>query len=143
MERINIEREKCAACLTCVVTCTDVHSQDAGASSISYNSRGYITTGADSVCTPVYCRCCNEPECVATCMSGALYKNPTNGHVMYDKERCGKCYMCVMSCPYGLPRLSNTPKPEIVRCNFCIGIADSPSCAAVCPTGAISVKEVG
>ena len=142
MKRINIEREKCQACLTCISVCADVHTKDKKSVAFSYDSRGYIVHQDDGICTPVYCRCCDSPECAATCMSGALQKDLKTGRVFYDKERCGKCFMCVVCCPYGLPRVSQTLEQEIVRCDFCIGVASSPSCVSACPTGAISIKEV-
>jgi len=104
-------------------------------------SRNYLTK-AGEIPTPVICRHCNDPECVATCMSGALQKNPASGHVFYDKERCGKCFMCVMCCPYGLPRPDVATRSEVVRCTFCKGLSDTPNCAASCPSETLTVREV-
>ena len=142
MKRINIEREKCQACLTCISVCADIHSENQNSTKFSCNSRGYIIHQKDGNCTPIYCRCCNDPECVATCMSGALQKDFKTGRIFYDKERCGKCFMCVICCPYGLPRVSETSEQEIIRCDACVGIGGGFSCAAACPTGALSIKEV-
>ena len=104
-------------------------------------SRNYNTL-AGNYSTPIICRHCDVPECVATCMSGALQKHPKSNHVIYDKAQCGQCFMCVMSCPYGLPRPDIESRTEVIRCHFCIGIAEGPSCAASCPVGTLSVVEV-
>ena len=36
--------------------------------------------------TPIFCRHCDQPECVMSCMSGALSKDPETGHVQYDEK---------------------------------------------------------
>jgi carbon-monoxide dehydrogenase iron sulfur subunit len=146
LKRIFIEREKCEACFTCMVVCLNVHRKEPGNIDdlplfSDIESRNY-TTYAGGYSTSVICRHCDDPECVATCMSGALQKNPKSKLVSYNKERCGKCFMCVMCCPYGLPRPDNATRSEVIRCNFCKGIAGGPSCVAFCPTNTITIMEV-
>jgi carbon-monoxide dehydrogenase iron sulfur subunit len=82
LKRIYIEREKCLGCLTCVYICMNVHRKDRGDLDTlpfftDIESRGYISY-SDGYSTPIYCRHCDDPECVATCMSGALQKKPGN-----------------------------------------------------------------
>jgi carbon-monoxide dehydrogenase iron sulfur subunit len=134
LKRIFVEREKCLACLTCMVVCVDASHRKAenldGQRGIdSIEPRNY-TTHAKGYSMTLICRHCNDPECVTT------------RHVIYDKERCGQCFMCVMSCPYGLPRPDIASRTEVIRCHFCIGIAEGPSCAASCPVGTLTVVEV-
>ena len=146
MKRIFIDREKCLACLTCMVVCVDsYHNREEIADSrwtdIEIESRNY-TKFADGYSMTIVCRHCSDPECVTTCMSGALKKSPVSGHITYEKERCGQCFMCVMCCPYGLPKPDIKSNTEVIRCNFCNDAARGPSCAASCPTGALTVMEV-
>ena len=146
MKRIYIEREKCQGCLTCMFVCMNVHRKDQGVVEdlpfdSGIESRNY-STFAGKYSTPVICRHCSDPECVATCMSGALHKDPKSGHVNYDPDRCGQCFMCVMCCPYGLPRPDRGAGTQVIRCHFCSGIAQGPSCAQACPSGALSVQGV-
>ena len=148
MKRIFIEREKCMACWTCRVVCINVHRREPGNFDdiplfvfAGTESRNYVANTGKGF-TPILCRHCDEPECLAACMSGALHKNPTSGHMAYDKERCGQCFMCVMSCPYGVPKPDSASRSEVIRCNFCKGYADGPSCAAACPTETLTVREV-
>ena len=146
MRRVFIEREKCQICLSCMIACMTAHRKEPSSDYDLYNnksieSRNYIRY-QDGNSAPVFCRHCDDPECAAACMSGALQKNPESGHVLYDKERCGQCFMCVMSCHFGLPRPDSVSRSEMVKCDFCTGIADSPSCASACPTETITVKEV-
>ena len=148
MKRIFIDRDKCQACMTCMIVCSGVQPRDIvgdGDEAIWFlygiESRNYITY-ANGYSTPIICRHCDDPECVATCMSGALQKNRKTGHVYYDKKRCGKCFMCIMCCPYGVTKPEFESKSEVIRCNFCNGIAETPRCAASCPMEAIAVKDV-
>ena len=74
---------------------------------------------------PIFCRHCDEPECVISCMSGALTKNPEDGHVYYDREKCGSCFMCVMNCPYGGSEPDDATKSIVIKCDFCKDLAES------------------
>ena len=74
-------------------------------------------------------------------MSGALYKDEETGHVKYDDSKCGSCFMCVMNCPYGIPKISEDRK-RIIKCDFCSDRPEGPACVAACPKQAIYVEEV-
>ena len=90
---------------------------------------------------PLFCRHCQDAGCVNACMSGALTKDPETGLVKYDRTKCAGCYMCVMNCKFGIPQ-PDVSLHYMVKCDFCEGISDTPSCVKACPTGAIYVKEV-
>lgn len=147
MKRIFIEREKCDGCLSCNLACMLAHSDtstslyDLNLTDPANETRNFIKV-SDGKYTPIFCRHCALPECVASCMSGALSKDEESGHVLYDKERCGQCFMCVMNCPFGLPKPDTVTHSMVVKCDFCTGISDTPSCVAACPNNAIVVKEV-
>ena len=68
----------------------------------------------------MFCRHCEQPECVMSCMSGALKKDEKTGHVQYDAEKCGSCFMCVMNCPYGVLKPDETTHTKVIKCDFCI-----------------------
>ena len=76
-----------------------------------------------------------------SCMSGALYRDVETGHVLYKEERCGACFMCVMNCPYGIPK-PDVGRTKIIKCDFCNDRAEGPACVAACPKRAIYVEEV-
>ena len=105
MKRIIIDAEKCDGCKSCSLACMQAHRTDEGdiytldLNDPSNESRNYIYRQPDGSYRPIFCRHCDEPECVLSCMSGALTKDPESGHVFYDKEKCGSSYMCVMNCP--------------------------------------------
>lgn len=92
MYRIKIDRSRCIGCLTCVTACVVSHETESG------DARNRVTIDSDTKPAPIFCRHCERPECVYTCMTGAMKKNPVTGYVEYDKEQCASCYMCT-----GLP----------------------------------------
>lgn len=136
MQRIKIDREKCIGCLTCASACMISHD--------SNESRTRITVDRDGKYAPIFCRHCEKPECVYTCMTGAMKKNPETGFVEYDKDQCASCYMCIMACPYGVLKADSETYKEIMKCDMCQSTeSKTPQCVANCPMGAITLEEVG
>lgn len=149
MKRIFIDKKLCDGCKNCSLACMNAHREDGGDSIFTLNlsdpaneTRNFIKLDGDGKYTPIFCRHCTDPDCVRACMSGALAKDPETGHVTYDEKRCAACYMCVMSCPYGLPKPDRVSHKKVIKCDFCAGKADSPSCVSACPKKAIYVEEV-
>ena len=91
--------------------------------------------------SPIFCRHCDVPDCAASCMSGALQKNMETGLVEYNEEKCAACYMCVMSCRYGVPAITPDRK-RVIKCDFCQHLEEGPACVRACPKRAIEVREV-
>ncbi len=87
-----------------------------------------------------------ENEIFYTCMTGAMKKNPETGYVEYDKEQCASCYMCIMSCPYGILKYDSIHQKEIMKCNMCVHRSEdgsaNPMCVEKCPMQAITLEEV-
>jgi len=120
-------------------------------------SRNLILINAQNKFVPLFCRHCDNPECVSSCMSGALVKNSVcglvkdpvsglvkdsaGGLVHYDADKCAACFMCVMNCPYGVIK-PDTTKTKVIRCDFCAQRGGEPSCVKVCRSEAIYVQEV-
>lgn len=105
-------------------------------------SRNRVVINSEMKSSPIFCRHCDLPECAYTCMSGAMRKDMETGNVLYDKEKCTSCYMCVMACPYGVLRADARTKKEILKCDMCKDNPNGPNCVAKCPMGAITVEEV-
>lgn len=148
MERIFIDAAKCDGCRNCFVACMQAHRRDSGSiydldlTDPQNESRNRIVRGSDGTYTPIFCRHCDQPECVMSCMSGALKKDKETGLVLYDETRCGSCFMCVMNCPYGVLKADTSTSTKVIKCDFCMEHKAQPSCAKACPTGAIYVREV-
>ena len=138
MKRIKIDRSKCIGCLTCVTACVVSHE--------SCDSRNRVTIDSKTKSAPIFCRHCDKPECVYTCMTGAMSKNKETGYVEYNKERCASCYMCIMACPYGVLKSDRIEHKEIMKCNMCAHRTENnqpkPMCVEKCPMSAITLEEV-
>lgn len=148
MSRIMIDRSLCQGCLNCTLACMAEHNEkgksifDLDLEDIRNESRSYIALDSEGRVAPIFCRHCDEPECVAACMSGAMTKDSSNGIVKYNKDKCASCFMCVMSCPFGVLKADDTNKKVILKCDLC-NEREIPRCVENCPSGAISLsKEV-
>lgn len=147
MKRIMIKKELCTGCLNCTVACMSEHNKNSSSfydlelDNTDNESRNHIALDSLERPVPIFCRHCKEPECVLTCMSGAMTKNDETGMVSYDETKCASCFMCVMSCPYGVLKADAKSKKVIVKCDMCGG-RDIPRCVENCPTGAIYLIEV-
>ena len=148
MKRIIIDTDKCDGCMNCSAACMQAHRNDEGSiysldlSDPKNESRNFIMRNCFGRYIPLFCRHCNDPECVTSCMSGALDKDPITGHIRYDDKKCGACFMCVMNCPYGLPKPDRATQSKVIRCDFCTGDDDGPNCVRSCPRKAIHTEEV-
>lgn len=148
MKRIFIDYEKCDGCKNCSVACMQAHRKEPGSvydldlTDPENESRNFILRDASGRYKPLFCRHCDEPECVMSCMSGALAKDIKSGHVFYDENKCGSCFMCVMNCPYGVLKPDRVTRTKVVKCDFCVNDGEEPNCVKACPKKAIFVKEV-
>jgi carbon-monoxide dehydrogenase iron sulfur subunit len=99
-------------------------------------ARNKIELDADGKLFPEFCRHCDEPSCVEACISGALTKGG-DGLVVCDQEICIGCFMCVMSCPYGMARPSVRNGARMVKCDGCRG-RETMACVDACPQRCLS-----
>jgi len=145
VKRIFINQELCQGCRNCQLACMAGHTAE---QSVLYldledpanRAWNFIEAGPHGP-APILCRHCDEPACVIACMSGALTKNSATGTVDQDPEKCAGCWMCVMSCPFGVIRPNGRESKVAVKCDFCSG-RPFPNCVEACPTGALTLIEV-
>lgn len=147
MKRIMIEAEKCNGCKNCSLACMQAHRRegsmyDLDLLDLTNESRNTLLLDSQKNYVPLFCRHCDNPECVISCMSGALRKDLKSGHVLYDEEKCGACFMCVMNCPYGVLKPDRLTKSKVIKCDFCHENQEEPNCVKHCPNKAIYIKEV-
>jgi len=145
MKRIMIETEKCQGCKNCAIACMKAHTPDGVPFSLTdprLESRNAILLDDNKRYKPLFCRHCDSPSCVKSCMSGAMVKDSVTGHVCYDPTKCAGCFMCVMSCPFGVLKPDRATKTTIVKCDFCKDHGSEPSCVKQCKNQAIHVEEV-
>lgn len=144
MGRIYINKDLCMSCLNCVLGCMEEHNPkgktifDLDLTDPSNESRNHILLDGDRKPVPIICRHCDEPECVYTCMSGAMTKDMATGLVSYDKDKCASCFMCVMACPYGVLKPDDVNKVVVMKCDMCDG-REVPRCVENCPTGCLYI----
>ena len=148
MKRIMVDASKCDGCKSCSLACMQAHRETPGTiydldmTDAANETRNFIYKNPRGGYTPIFCRHCDQPECVMSCMSGALTKDPDTGHVHYNAEKCGSCFMCVMNCPYGVLKPDEKTHLKVIKCDFCIDKGEEPSCVKACPKEAIWVEEV-
>ncbi len=141
MKKIYPVKECCIGCHLCEVACLTAHSESNDViiawtkeRELGLDSRKQVLERG-SVCASVSCRHCDEPACIAACISGALYKDPESGRTEYDKDKCVGCWSCIMACPFGAIH-QHPVEAGIVKCDLCKG-RDGPACVEVCPNRAL------
>jgi carbon-monoxide dehydrogenase iron sulfur subunit len=136
VRRIYTNGSLCSGCRACSVACALSHF------GIADDSRGAIQILRDPVSGYEFqavCRLCEDPECVAACMSAALSRDPDTGRILFDRDRCVGCWMCVMVCPHRAT-VPDRRAGKVIICDQCEG-RDAPACVAACSTGAIVCVE--
>ncbi|MEI7896211.1 MAG: 4Fe-4S dicluster domain-containing protein [bacterium] len=86
------------------------------------------------------CMHCNEPACVAACLTKAMHKTKM-GPVTWDGDKCMGCRYCMVSCPFDSPKFEyHSANPKIQKCDMCferLKTGESPACAFNCPNEAL------
>ncbi len=144
MKRIFVRADLCTACKTCELACAVEHSQAKSMFASPLESprpmnRVFVEASNGSK-IPIFCRHCDDAPCVAACISGAMFRDPTSDAVMCDWSRCIGCWTCVMVCPYGVIG-RQLELGKAVKCDLCPG-RETPACVASCPTKALLYEEV-
>jgi len=149
MKRVFIDWEKCQGCKNCVLYCMVEKHQNASCllelklTDKKTESRNAVTLKSkEQQPVPLICRHCHEPECVNNCISGAMTKDDRSV-VNHAADKCVACYMCVMSCPYGVLKPSADENVKVLKCDRCAdGKEELPACVRGCVTGALYMEEV-
>jgi phenylglyoxylate dehydrogenase beta subunit len=85
--------------------------------------------------TAITCNQCGEPVCEDHCPTGAITKDPTDGVVRINQDKCLACGLCSLTCPYGGIDYNAAAK-QTFKCDLCGG---KPQCVEACPHQVISV----
>lgn len=132
MKKIYTNHDLCSGCRACTVACAIAHTGEADP------SRGAIQilrNAVEGYEFQAVCRQCEDPECVAACMAAALSVDPGDGGVLFDRDRCIGCWMCLMACPHHAI-VRDEPNRKAIRCDRCEG-RETPACVAACATFAV------
>jgi len=147
MKRVYPNKDFCIGCHICELACITAHSQSKDlilAYTVERGQNGVSSCKhvheAGPTCVALSCRHCDEPSCVAACISGALQKDPETGRTVYNRDKCVGCWSCLMACPYGA--IARHPlEQKIVKCDLCFDRPGGPACVAACPNKALKQEE--
>lgn len=143
-KRIRIYEEFCIGCRLCEIACIARHSKS-GVLLKAFQSEDFRPLPRVRVEEEGYvsfalqCRHCSEAPCIENCLTGALYRDGGTQAVLYDRSKCVGCWMCVLSCPFGVIRCEARERKAISKCDLCIG-RDIPACVAHCPNEALTYE---
>lgn len=132
--------ECCVGCKTCQVACKQRNQLPIG---INYRTVYTYETGqypnARMYHFAATCNHCENPACVRSCPTGAMYKSEDDGTVQHDDGVCIGCQQCVNSCPYGVPRYlpDQNISGKCYACRDTREVDGSPTCVAACGQRAI------
>jgi len=142
---------KCGGCQSCEIACAEAHGlpvpEDVPTAGVtrntSENSRMVInafSTSKGEVYRKQQCMHCNEPACVAACLTQAMYKTK-EGPVIWRGDKCMGCRYCMVSCPFDVPKFEyHSANPKIIKCDMCydkIKEGGIPTCVEICPAEAL------
>jgi carbon-monoxide dehydrogenase iron sulfur subunit len=142
LKRIYAQESVCIGCRLCEVYCIAAHSPGGNLVKAFRQTERPIAAvrvqedGALSFA--MQCRHCDEPACLAACITGALERDE-RGVVTVNAEKCIGCWTCILACPYGAIS-RNEARRQSVKCDLCPG-QDVPKCVAMCPNGALHYTE--
>ena len=160
-----IDLDKCVGCHACAIACRAEWEVPTGKdSSDRQRRRNWVKRlgpsktphGLSSTYYPGLCNHCDKPACVDACPAdkvdatftdpktgatktmqvAATWKDPFNGTVQIDKERCLGCGACADACPYEARYVNeDEADPKADKCTFCVervAAGLEPACVQTC-----------
>ncbi len=160
-----IDLDKCVGCHACAIACRAEWEVPVGKDSADRErKRNFVKRlgpsntphGLSSTYYPALCNHCDKPACVDVCPAdkvevtfkdaktgatktmavAATWKDPFNGTVQIDKERCLGCGACADACPYDARYVNEDgDEPKADKCTFCVErVAEGlePACVQTC-----------
>ena len=144
---IVVNADLCTGCETCESVCSFVH--DGAFNPI--NTRIHRIRIEPVLNVALACQKCDDAPCIRACPEKALDKNPKDGSISVDEDKCNGCGFCVRACDFGVMTL-HLSTMKALTCDLCESMKEEfidpeigkkePQCIAVCPKEAISLKNV-
>jgi len=140
VKKIYCDLDKCLRCRRCELAC---YLKNAGAKDIfeavkltdpPVKNIDLIQVAGKAL--PFNCRQCDDPLCVAACISGALYIDEEKDCICFNKDKCVGCWSCIMRCPHGSICMFNGLASKCDNCDK----KETPECVLACPTGALVIE---
>ena len=147
MKKIYAKEEVCIGCRLCEIYCIVQHSRSKKIIKAFREEKEELVPGvfvedSGALSFAVQCRHCDDAQCVAACITGAMRKDEQTGAVAHDPERCVGCWMCIMVCPMGAVRRNIEHGKVASKCDLCGG-EEMPVCVANCPNEALVYEDRG
>lgn len=135
MKTLIIDARKCTGCRSCESYCALKHE---GVCNPAKGRVHVVKWEQEGIYVPINCMRCEEPACELACPKQATFRNYETGAMEVDATRCIGCHSCVFACPFGATFVDSL-NGRVLKCDLCDG---DPTCAKVCPTGAITCEEI-
>lgn len=144
MKKVYTNEEVCIGCRLCEIHCLVEHSQTKRIIK-AFNEENpralprILVEEDGPVSFALQCQHCKEPDCVQSCMSGAMQRDKETQAIICDTEKCVGCWMCVMSCSYGGIK-RDLINSKAIKCDLCQD-KEIPACVENCPNQALTFEE--
>ena len=129
------DAKKCSGCRACESYCALKHEGVCNPASARIH---IVKWEQEGIYVPISCMRCEFPACEMVCPKHATYRNYLTGAMEVSPNLCIGCLSCVFACPFGAT-FQDQETGRILKCDLCDG---DPTCAKVCPTGAITFEDV-
>ena len=142
------DQSRCSGCRACTLACKSWHNVPAGPLKFlkiyEYEKGSFPDVRIHFQWIP--CFHCEEPVCISSCPTGAIYKEEKYGAVLIESDKCNGCRLCYRSCPYGAMVFeSDEKKIKAQKCTMCIDrleIGLKPICVLACPNRALDFGPI-
>ena len=134
-----IDSSRCIGCQACVQACGECDTHR-GTSMIHLE---YVHRPTGVQTAPMVCMHCEDPTCAKVCPADAIKKDDNDIVLSAAKPRCVGCSNCVLSCPFGVPKMK-VSIDLMMKCDMCYdrtSVGKKPMCATVCPSEALYFGE--
>ncbi|MCL5067150.1 MAG: 4Fe-4S dicluster domain-containing protein [Thaumarchaeota archaeon] len=151
-----VDLSRCIGCDACTIACKQENATPKGVLFARVLEKELPKRANNKkVFIPILCNHCEDPPCLKSCPTRALYKRE-DGTVLVNADKCAGEGTCVGACPYGamfLPddqsgyagdeltpfeNLTSNLRPNrtAMKCTFCyhrVNMGLEPACVITCP----------